>query len=141
MKSVASWRSTLPEKAVFHKSRRRRYSTKSSVSTLWGIISLSAYPLGHAVNRHKPPGLANVASSIDAGQEKRILLVLDRAGWHSNQTLTAPDGIHLVFFPPCSPEVQSAERLWSLSNVAIANRHFQALDELQEVQAQRYVTL
>jgi len=65
------------------------------------------------------------------------VLVLGRAGWHSSARLTLPEGIHLVFLPPYSPEVQLAERLWSLSNEPVANRVFTSLDELEEVQAER----
>jgi len=54
--------------------------------------------------------------------------------------LGVPDGIHLVFLPPYSPELQPCERLWPLTNEAITNRHFKTLDELQEVQVQRCVT-
>lgn len=85
--------------------------------------------------------LAHFAASVGAGKDQQILLVLDRAGWHSSQTLTVPDGIHLIFLPPYSPELQPTERLWPLSNEAIANRHFQSLDELQEVQSQRCIVL
>ena len=46
-----------------------------------------------------------------------------------------------MFLPPYSPEVQPAERLWLLCNEVLANRRFETLDELQEVQAQRCVAL
>lgn len=72
---------------------------------------------------------------------KHIILVLDRAGWHNSQELAVPDGIHLVFLPPYSPELQPCERLWPLSNEAIANRRFETLDELQEAQAERCIAL
>lgn len=85
--------------------------------------------------------LEQFAQAAGAGPDRRIVLVLDRAGWHSSQTLVIPDGIHLVFLPPYSPELQPCERLWPLSNEAIANRHFETLDELQEVQAERCVAL
>jgi transposase len=85
--------------------------------------------------------LAHFARMVGAGPDRRIILVLDCAGWHSSQMLVFPDGIHLVFLPPYSPELQPCERLWPLSNESIANRHFKTLDELQEVQAQRCVTL
>jgi hypothetical protein len=39
--------------------------------------------------------------------------------------------------PSHSPELQPAERLWSLVNEPIANRSFQNLDELEEVLFQR----
>ncbi len=85
--------------------------------------------------------LAHFAKAVGAGKDKEIILVLDRAGWHSSQALTIPDGIHLVFLPPYSPELQPAEHLWPLTNEALANRWFETLDELQEVQALRCVTV
>jgi hypothetical protein len=59
--------------------------------------------------------LAAFADEVGAGPDKQIVLVLDRAGWHSSTRLTLPEGIHLVFLPPYSEEVQPAERLWPLS--------------------------
>src|SRR6266446_7750619 len=43
-------------------------------------------------------------------------LVLDQAGWHSSKELVVPEGIHLLFLPPHSPELQPCERLCPLSN-------------------------
>jgi transposase len=85
--------------------------------------------------------LTHFARAVGASTQKRIALVLDQSGWHASQALVIPDGIHLVFLPPYSPELQPAERLWPLTNEALANRHFQTLDELQEEQAQRCVEL
>jgi hypothetical protein len=81
--------------------------------------------------------LAAFAEEVGAGPDKQIVLVLDRAGWHSSAQLKLPEGLHLVFLPPYSPEVQPAERLWPLSNEPLANRVFTSLDELEEVQAER----
>lgn len=80
--------------------------------------------------------LAAFAAEVGAGPTKQIVLVLDRAGWHSSAQLTLPEGIQLVFLPAYSPEVQPAERLWPLSNEPLANRVFASLDELEEVQAE-----
>ncbi len=66
-----------------------------------------------------------------AGPDRRIILVLDRAGWQSSQMLRVPDGIHLVFLPPYSPELQRGFRLWPLTIEAIANRSFKRLAELR----------
>lgn len=85
--------------------------------------------------------LQQFAEAVGAGKNKQVVLIVDRAGWHTSQELAVPAGIHLVFLPPYSPELQPAERLWPLTNEAIANRHFLTLDELQEVQAQRCVNL
>lgn len=81
--------------------------------------------------------LAAFAEEVGAGSEKQIVLALDGAGWHKSVQLTLPPGLHLVFLPPYSPEVQPSERLWPLSNEPLANRVFTSLDELEEVQAER----
>ena len=49
-----------------------------------------------------------------------MLLVLDGARWHTSKSLKIPEGIHLEFLPPYSPELQPAERLWPLTNEPIA---------------------
>ena len=68
---------------------------------------------------------------------KRVLLVLDQAGWHSSQDLVVPEGIHLLFLPPYAPELPPCERMWPLSNEGVANGVFRSLDELEEAQVQR----
>jgi transposase len=73
--------------------------------------------------------LASFARAVGAGPKKLILLVLDGAGWHVSPDLAVPEGIRLVFLPSYSPELQPAEHLWPLTNEAIANKHFDTLDE------------
>jgi transposase len=85
--------------------------------------------------------LAEFAQAVGAGHGRQILLVLDGAGWHVSTQVAVPHGLHLHVLPPYSPELQPAERLWPLTNEALANRHFRDLDELQEVQVQRCLTL
>ncbi len=77
------------------------------------------------------------ARRVGAGPDKPIVLVLDGAGWHRSAKLSVPEGIHLVFLPPYSPELQPSERLWPLTNEPLANRSFATLDELEQVQAER----
>jgi transposase len=79
--------------------------------------------------------LEHFAQAVGACANKHIILVLDRAGWHTSQALPIPEGVHLLFLPASSPEVQPAEHLWPLTNEALANRRLETLDELQEVQA------
>ncbi|HEU5383061.1 MAG TPA: IS630 family transposase [Ktedonobacteraceae bacterium] len=81
--------------------------------------------------------LAAFAQEQKVGRHKHILLVLDQAGWHKSGDLVIPQGLHLLFLPSHSPELQPAERLWPLSNEPLANRVFNSLDELQEVQIAR----
>jgi hypothetical protein len=81
--------------------------------------------------------LAAFAQEQGVGPDKHLLLVLDQAGWHKSADLKLPDGLHLLFLPSHSPELQPAERLWPLSNEPLANRVWTSLDELEQVQAER----
>jgi hypothetical protein len=65
--------------------------------------------------------LGEFAKEVGAGEERRILLVVDQAGWHTGGEVEIPEGIHLEFLPSGSPELQPAERLWPLTNEAVAN--------------------
>jgi transposase len=85
--------------------------------------------------------LENFAREVGAGTTRRILLVLDRAGWHTAKKLRVPEGIHLEFLPSHSPELQPSERLWPLSNEGVANRHFEEIEEMEETLANRCVAL
>jgi len=85
--------------------------------------------------------LREFAMDMHLGSDKQIVLVLDQAGWHVSDQIQVPDGLHLVWLPPYSPELQPAERLWTLTNEPLVNRSFQDLDELREVQAARCRTL
>ena len=58
-----------------------------------------------------------------------VLLAVDQAGWHTSSNLKLPLGLHLIFLPSYSPELQPAERLWTLVDEPIANRSFETLDE------------
>ena len=85
--------------------------------------------------------LEHFAREVGAGTSRRILLVLDRAGWHIAKKLRVPEGIHLEFLPSHSPELQPAERLWPLSNEGVANRHFEHIDDQEEALVDRCVAL
>ena len=74
--------------------------------------------------------LAEFAALVGAGEHKRVLLVLDRAGWHVSKDLVVPAGIHLVHLPACTPELQPAERLWPPLREAVANESFADLAAL-----------
>ena len=85
--------------------------------------------------------LAAFAREVGAGAGKHIILVLDQAGWHVSEALEVPEGIELMFLPAYSPEIQPAERLWSLTDEPIANEYFDSLDELDQVLGQRCCSL
>lgn len=47
--------------------------------------------------------------------------------------LELPFGLHLTFLPSDLPELQPAERLWSIVDEPSANQSFETLDDLEEV--------
>jgi transposase len=85
--------------------------------------------------------LAAFAQTLRASPSKQIVLMLDRAGWHSTPRLCVPDHVHLLFLPPYSPELQPAEHLWPLSNTALLNQRLATIEEMEDAQVARCVAL
>jgi hypothetical protein len=83
--------------------------------------------------------LALAAFARDEGIDAthRVILVVDQAGWHTSPQLTLPDGIDVVLLPAASPELQPAERLWTLIDEPVANRAFPDLTALEAVLVDR----
>lgn len=99
-------------------------------ATFWLLIPfVSVTAANHA--------FADFARAVGAGPQKRIILLLDQAGWHVSAQVVIPEGIHLVFLPPRSPELQPAEHLWRLTDTVLANKHFATLADLTEAQVDR----
>ncbi len=65
------------------------------------------------------------------------MLVLDQPGWHRSRELTVPDGLTMVFLLPHSLELLPAERIWTLSDERLANRHVDSLDDVEVVLSER----
>ena len=85
--------------------------------------------------------LAHLAQAVGAGPGQRVILVLDRAGWHTSEAIAVPDGPHLEFLPAYSPELQPAERLWPLRNEGAADKLFASMAEPEEALARWLVQL
>ena len=85
--------------------------------------------------------LNEFAKEVGAGKDKRVLLVVDQAGWHTGKEVEVPEGIHLEFLPSGSPELQPAERLWVLTNEGVANRLFEEIEQIEEPLMERCVQL
>jgi transposase len=81
--------------------------------------------------------LKDFAEHFQVGPNKRVILPLDQAGWHTTEKLQVPEGIHLLHLPAYSPELQPAERLWPLTNEPLVNQAFESMDEMEEVVYQR----
>jgi hypothetical protein len=72
------------------------------------------------------------AKWVGAGRDKRVVLAIDQAGWHTtSKDVTLPEGLHLLLLLAShSPELMPAEKLWPLVEEPVANRRLEDLDEL-----------
>lgn len=85
--------------------------------------------------------LEESAEGVGAGEEKRVLSVVDEAGWHTGGEVEVPERIELEFLPSGSPELQPAERPSPLTNEALANALFEEIEEIEEALAECCVEL
>lgn len=66
-------------------------------------------------------------------RDEQIVLILDKAGWHTAANLTIPDNITLHWLPPYSPELNPVEHLWDeLREKWFRNRYFASLDAVED---------
>lgn len=62
----------------------------------------------------------------------RIIIILDKAGWHISQSLKIRDNIKLMHLNPYSPELNPVELLWrELRRKYFHNIIFDNLDEVE----------
>ena len=62
----------------------------------------------------------------------RIILILDKAGWHISQSLKLADNIKLLHLNPYSPEQNPVELLWrEIRRKYFHNVIFENLDEVE----------
>ena len=69
--------------------------------------------------------------------KKKVLLVEDNAGWHRSKKVKEIEGLTIEFLPPYSPELQPAERLWSLVDEPIVNQSFETINEIEDILIKR----
>ena len=82
--------------------------------------------------------LSEFAEWVGAGKNKRVVLAIDQAGWHTSKDVQWPEGLHLLLLLPSrSPELMPAERLWPLVDEPVANRCLEDLGELEAVLVER----
>ncbi|MEM7589935.1 MAG: transposase [Cyanobacteria bacterium P01_A01_bin.83] len=61
----------------------------------------------------------------------------DNAGWHRSNKVREIEGLTVEFLPPYSPELQPAERLWSLVDEPIVNQSFETINEIEDILIER----
>jgi transposase len=63
----------------------------------------------------------------------RIIIILDKAGWHISQSLQIGDNIKLLHLNPYSPELNPVELLWrEIRRKYFHNNIFATLDEVEK---------
>jgi len=65
-------------------------------------------------------------------ENRKILIVMDGAGWHKSDKLKFPKNIRIIIQPAYSPELNPIEKLWQyIKNYTIKNRIYKTLRELE----------
>lgn len=65
--------------------------------------------------------------------DKKILLIMDQAGWHKAKLLQIPSNIKIFYLPPYSPELNPIERLWRyIKDNVLKNRIYETLKQLED---------
>lgn len=104
------------------------------VNTKWSHLVYESFAIDAGISE---ASFRERVLSPETWRAKRVLLVQDNAGWHSSQKVKIPVGITLEFLPAYSPELQPAERLWTLVDEPLVNRHFETIDEIEDLLIKR----
>lgn len=63
----------------------------------------------------------------------RIVILLDKAGWHISKNIRLPDNLLLMHLPPYSPELNPVELLWrEVRRKYFHNKIFNSLDNVED---------
>jgi transposase len=63
----------------------------------------------------------------------KVLMILDKAGWHVSQTVALPENVKLMYLTPYPPELNPVELLWrEIRAKYFKNRIFDTLDAVEE---------
>jgi transposase len=58
------------------------------------------------------------------------IMVLDNGAFHKAKSLNIPSNIYLIFLPPYSPELNPAEKMWSIIKRNFTNQLFKDLEQI-----------
>lgn len=81
--------------------------------------------------------LKEFSQYVDPKNEKKILLLIDNAGFHTSKEMKVPENIQIFPLPPYSPELQPVECSWPLLKESVANRYFDNLNKLENTVLKR----
>ena len=76
----------------------------------------------------------------DAFRQYRIIMVMDRASWHTGDKIKKWENIVPLFQPPYSPELNPVESIWHLirEDGGFKNKTFNTLNEV-EIKLEEYL--
>lgn len=77
--------------------------------------------------------LKHLGHTLKLGVERRVILVVDSAGWHTSKSLELPEGLELFYLPASTPELQPAERLWSLFDEPLIGLAASEIEQVEQV--------
>jgi transposase len=65
--------------------------------------------------------------------DERIIICMDKAGWHTTRLLKVPENIRIWFLPPYSPELNPVELIWrELRTKYFNNKTFETMEDLDD---------
>jgi transposase len=83
-----------------------------------------------------------LAEMSEAFPGKRIMILLDQAGWHKSKSLNIPTNFFLECLPPYSPELDPVEKLWQhLKKHVCRNRLFLEEGDLMDTLVDEFAKL
>jgi len=63
----------------------------------------------------------------------KILMIADKAAWHTTEKLIIPENVKLAFLPPYSPRLNPVEHLWKeIREKWFANRVFESIAAVED---------
>lgn len=66
-------------------------------------------------------------------KNNRVIMFMDKAGWHTSNELIKKDNIRILHLPPYSPELNPAEHLWDhIREKYFKNEMTNSIDELEK---------
>ncbi len=63
----------------------------------------------------------------------RVIMIMDKAGWHRSNSLEIPENISFLFLPPYSPELNPVEKIWRYirEKKGFNNQTFDSIDDVE----------
>ena len=154
-KNLANEIAANPEAELFFFDESR-FGTHSKLGHAWFItgersridvkLGFQNFYLYGAVNHNSGDSFNLLMPSVDTNSmnlfleefakeigNKKVIMVMDGAGWHKSKDLKTPNNIKLIFLPPYSPELNPIERLWLyIKQNVIKNKFYESIDLLED---------